>query len=382
MALDGFIFDLDGVLIDSNAAHLEAWSRALRRCDYRVEPDRIFVEIGKGGDKLVANVLGDEAERQRGDDLRAAQGEAFAQIALDRGLAVAPGARELIEALRKRGLHLALATSSGAEQVSVVEQASGVAWRQLMDEVVTASNVKETKPAPDLVSAAVKRLGFTPAQCAMIGDTPWDARAATHAGVVLLAVTRGGNQERVLRRHGARSVYRDPAALVEEIDRALQDASPGSAHLDRDLLEALMDAALDAARASLEGGESPIGCVVTDGAGVVLVTGQHTALRSKDKTAHVALETLRRAANRIVAGARDTLLISTVEPCAMCTAAAVEMGVDTIIYGLPAPDDSGACRLMPSENPQRRTPRILGGIRADENRALWKRHRSGTTLTS
>jgi HAD superfamily hydrolase (TIGR01509 family) len=375
MALDGFIFDLDGVLVDSNAAHVEAWLCALRRCHYRVEPDRIFVEMGKGGDKLVANVLGQEAEHRRGDELRAAQSEAFAKIALDRGLPVAPGARALIEALRLRGLRLALATSSGIQQVAVVERASGVAWRQLMDEVVTASDVKETKPAPDLVSAAVKRLGFTAAQCAMIGDTPWDARAAAHAGVVLLAVTRGGNEAKVLRRHGARSVYRDPADLLEGIDQALEDASPGSAHLDRDVVGALMEAALDAAREGLAQGESPIGCVVTDGAGAVLATGRDTALHSKDKTAHAALETLRRAANRIAAGARDTVLISTVEPCAMCTAAAMEMWVDTIVYGLPAPGDSGACRLMPSESPARRMPRIVGGIKVDQSRALWRQAR-------
>jgi HAD superfamily hydrolase (TIGR01509 family) len=372
MALDGFIFDLDGVLIDSNQAHLEAWSRALLRCDYRVEPDRIFVEIGKGGDQLVANVLGNEAERRRGDELRAAQGEAFAQLARERGLAVAPGARELIEALRGRGLRLVLATSSRAEQVEVVERASGVAWRKLMDEVVSASDVKATKPAPDLVSAAVDRLGFTPAQCAMIGDTPWDARAAAHAGVVLVAVTRGGNDEKVLRRQGARLVYRDPAEVVARLDQMLEEASPGSAQLDREAVDALMDAALEAAREGLRRGAAPIGCVVADGAGILLATGRETAVLAKDRTAHAPLETLRRAAGRIAPGARDTILVSTVEPCAMCTAAAMEMSVDTILYGLPAPGDSGTCRLAPSENPRRRMPRIVGGIKADESRALWR----------
>jgi HAD superfamily hydrolase (TIGR01509 family) len=373
MALDGFIFDLDGVLIDSNAAHLEAWSRALERYDYRVEPDRIFVEIGKGGDKLVANVLGDKAESRRGHDLRAAQGEAFAQIAEERGLPVAPGARELIEALRRRGLRLALATSSGSEQVAVVERASGVAWRQLMDQVVTASDVQETKPAPDLVRAAVDRLGLTAAQCAMIGDTPWDARSAAHAGVVLLAVTRGGNDPKVLRRHGARSVYRDPAQLLERLDQALEEASPGRAHLDRETVDRLMGAALEAAREGLAEGAAPIGCVVTDGAGVILATGHDAAGPIPDRTAHAALETLRRAAARVAAGARDTVLVSTVEPCAMCAAAAMEMSVDTILYALPAPGDSGTCRLAPSESPRHRMPRILGGIQADASRALWRR---------
>jgi HAD superfamily hydrolase (TIGR01509 family) len=229
VSVDGFIFDLDGVLVDSNPAHFEAWSRALRRHDYRLEAVRIFVEIGKGGDKLVTNLLGAEAEKRDGEALRTAQKEAFAQIAGQHGLVVAPGAQELIEALKRRHLRLALATSSGSEQVQVVEKASGIPWRALMDQVVTASDVEETKPAPDLVSTAVRKLSLTPAQCAMIGDTPWDAQAARRAGVVLVGVTRGGNREEVLRQAGASFVFRDPADFLERLDETLTAASPPAA---------------------------------------------------------------------------------------------------------------------------------------------------------
>jgi beta-phosphoglucomutase-like phosphatase (HAD superfamily) len=58
MALDALIFDIDGTLVDSNPAHVEAWGIAFESHGYRVARDRIEVEIGKGGDKLVPDVLG------------------------------------------------------------------------------------------------------------------------------------------------------------------------------------------------------------------------------------------------------------------------------------------------------------------------------------
>jgi beta-phosphoglucomutase-like phosphatase (HAD superfamily) len=53
MALSAIIFDVDGTLIDSNAAHVQAWDQALKQHHYQVSADRIAVEIGKGGDKLI-----------------------------------------------------------------------------------------------------------------------------------------------------------------------------------------------------------------------------------------------------------------------------------------------------------------------------------------
>src|SRR4051794_10618259 len=58
MSLDALIFDIDGTLVDSNPAHVEAWRRALESHGYRIAPDRIEIEIGKGGDKFVPDVLG------------------------------------------------------------------------------------------------------------------------------------------------------------------------------------------------------------------------------------------------------------------------------------------------------------------------------------
>lgn len=352
MALDGVIFDFDGVLVDSNDAHVKAWQQAFQRCGYNVEPDRIFVEVGKGGDRLVPDILGQRAEETRGDDLRAANKQALFQIWKSDGLRPYPGGEALLAALRSRGLRTALATSSGSDQIEKAEQASRVAWRKLFDQVVTASDVEATKPAPDLVVAAMHKLSMSPAQCAMIGDTPWDARAAAAAGVVPIGVTGGGNQPEELRAAGARVVYRDVAEIGAHLDAALRIASPGAAHLDGPALDRLLQVARNAA------GGKPAGCIVAGGdAEVIAAFGG--PCDGADPTLHPAIQALRAAGQKLGAPAAGAILAATHEPCPMCLGAAVEAAVDLVLFAEPAPPDHGTARLRPPSGTRWLLPRIV-----------------------
>jgi HAD superfamily hydrolase (TIGR01509 family) len=224
VTVGGFIFDFDGVLVDSNAVHVEAWRRALAACGFEVAPERIFVEIGKGGDKVIAALLGEEAEERCGDRARAVHAEEFTRRALEQGLRVIEGGPELIAELRRRGVATALATSSPLDQLEVAERASRVRWREKFDFLVTASDVEQTKPDPDLVQAALSKLRLPAARCLMIGDTPWDAHAAGRAGVSLIGVTSGGNRSETLLAAGARAVYRDAADVLAHLDAVLSGA--------------------------------------------------------------------------------------------------------------------------------------------------------------
>ena len=126
MALQGMIFDLDGTLVDSNAAHVEAWRLALARFGYRVGTDRIFSQIGKGGDNFVPDLLGHEVDRTDGDALREAQPREFEKIARAQGIRPFPRVGDLLAALRERGIKIALATSGGKPQLQLNEECSGL----------------------------------------------------------------------------------------------------------------------------------------------------------------------------------------------------------------------------------------------------------------
>ncbi|MEA2723112.1 MAG: hypothetical protein QOH59_883, partial [Gemmatimonadales bacterium] len=95
MTLRGMIFDIDGTLVDTNPAHVEAWGRAFKRLGYDVPRERIEIEIGKGGDLLVPSILGEEAEKHDGEALRKAQKEEFLEIARRERFRVFPCTPEL-----------------------------------------------------------------------------------------------------------------------------------------------------------------------------------------------------------------------------------------------------------------------------------------------
>jgi HAD superfamily hydrolase (TIGR01509 family) len=222
MSFIGMIFDIDGTLIDTNPAHVEAWHRAFERMGYDVSVQRIVVEIGKGGDKLVPSVLGEEVESREGEALRQAQKEEFLAIARSQPFRIFPGVPQIFEALRERGARTALATSSDRKHLEATLASAGLDLTRVADFTVTKSDAGESKPAPDIVVAAVEKLGLSPSDCAMVGDTVYDAEASEAAGVVFLGVLSGGTPEDELIQAGAVAVWRDVGHLLQQLDRALE----------------------------------------------------------------------------------------------------------------------------------------------------------------
>jgi HAD superfamily hydrolase (TIGR01509 family) len=222
MAVRGMIFDIDGTLVDTNPAHVTAWQHAFARFGYDVPVDRIEVEIGKGGDKLVPSVLGDEVERRLGEALRRAQKDEFAAIARSEHFRLFPGVPEIFHALHERGVRTALATSSDEKQIEATLASAGLDLTKLVDVVVTKNDAEESKPAPDIVVTAVEKLSVSTAQCAMVGDTIYDGQACRAAGIVFLGVLCGGTPEAELLEAGAVAVWRDVGHLLHDLDEALE----------------------------------------------------------------------------------------------------------------------------------------------------------------
>jgi HAD superfamily hydrolase (TIGR01549 family) len=211
------ILDIDGTLVDSNYQHTIAWYRAFRQHGLTLPVWRIHRHIGMGGDQLVASLCGDEVEEEQGDDIRAAEKTLYLEL-IDEVEPLA-GARDLIVALKDRGCRVVLASSAKPDEIE--HYLDLLDARGLADAWTSSGDVEATKPAPDLVEAALERVGGGPA--VMVGDSTWDCKAAERAGVQTLAVLTGGFSEQELSEAGAVAVYRS----IEELRQRLSETPLG-----------------------------------------------------------------------------------------------------------------------------------------------------------
>ena len=206
------ILDVDGTLVDTNYQHAIAWYRAFRDNGIVLSIWRIHRSIGMGGDQLVEALAGEQADREKGDDIRDAEKEHYSKLIGE----VEPleGSRELIEELKERGHAVVLASSAKEDEVD--HYLGLLDARELVDGWTTSSNVEATKPEPDLVQVAVEKAGG--GEAVMVGDSTYDCEAAKRAGLETVAVLTGGFSEDELSDAGAAVVFESIVALRDSLE--------------------------------------------------------------------------------------------------------------------------------------------------------------------
>jgi HAD superfamily hydrolase (TIGR01509 family) len=211
------ILDIDGTLVDTNYHHALAWFRAFRQHGFVLPLWRIHRHIGMGGDQLVAALAGEGFDREHGDEVRAAEKVLYMEL-IDE---VQPltGARELMEDLKGNGHAIVLASSAKRDELE--HYLTLLDARSLADDWTDSSDVEATKPAPDLVVAALEKLGADAKDAVMIGDSVWDARAAASADVRSIGVLTGGFSREELADAGASEVFESVEKLRASLDETI-----------------------------------------------------------------------------------------------------------------------------------------------------------------
>ncbi|MGV9762565.1 MULTISPECIES: HAD family hydrolase [Micromonospora] len=213
----GVLFDVDGTLIDTTYLHTVSWWEALRQAGHRVPMARIHRSVGMGSDKLLDHLLGAERDRDADGRLRDAHDALYAEY-WER-LAPLPGARELLRACAERGLRVVLATSAAEHEVTALRAALDA--DDVIDSVTSSADAQESKPAPDILVAALDQSGLTADRVVFVGDSVWDVAAAGKLDIPCIGLSCGGTGRAELAGAGAVAVYDDPAALL----RALPDSA-------------------------------------------------------------------------------------------------------------------------------------------------------------
>jgi HAD superfamily hydrolase (TIGR01509 family) len=212
----GVLFDVDGTLVDTTFLHAVCWAEALRQHGHHVTMADAHHAIGMGSDRLLDHLLGEDRDADNDEELNAAHKTLYKQYW--GRLVPLPGAADLLRACAQRGLAVVLASSASDEELDALRSALDA------DDAITlatsADDADTSKPASDILDAALERAGLAAADTVFVGDAVWDGAAASEAQLRFIGLTCGGTPEVDLRAAGAVEVWHDPAELVAELTRS------------------------------------------------------------------------------------------------------------------------------------------------------------------
>ncbi|MDT9686589.1 HAD family hydrolase [Streptomyces sp. TRM76323] len=208
------VFDVDGTLADTNHLHVTTWWEAFRQAGHQVPMHAVHRAVGLGAEDLVEHLL--DPGRDRGADASiSAAHKALYGTYSDR-LPAFPDAGRLLRTLAARGWTVVLATSAGGAELAALRRA--IDADDAVTAIAAADDTEEGKPAPDPVRHALELAGAPADRSVFVGDTVWDMKAGTRAGVTCVGLLCGGIPRADLTDAGAAALYADPADLLAHLD--------------------------------------------------------------------------------------------------------------------------------------------------------------------
>lgn len=211
------VFDVDGTLVDTNHLHVVAWWEAFRQAGHDVPMHAVHRAVGLPSTDLVAHLLGEDRDTDQDADISAGHKALYGQY-FDR-LPALPGAGDLLRRLHRDGWTVVLATSAGGAELGALRRA--IDADEAISATASADDVDQGKPAPEPVEHALELAGVPAERAVFVGDTVWDMRAGSRAGVRCLGVLCGGIPRADLEESGADAIYADPAHLLSALDDGL-----------------------------------------------------------------------------------------------------------------------------------------------------------------
>jgi HAD superfamily hydrolase (TIGR01509 family) len=180
----GVVFDLDGVIVDSHPLHKQAWRAFLGSLGKKVsEADLDFILEGRRRRDILIHFLGDISETEI-QEYGTKKDEYFRQASSE--LEAVPGTVEFIGKVRRKGLHIAVATSASRHRAQWTLEQLKIA--DFFEVVVTGDEVAQSKPHPAIYQLAAQRLSISPEYLFAVEDSVCGIRSAKSAGLRCLGI--------------------------------------------------------------------------------------------------------------------------------------------------------------------------------------------------
>jgi HAD superfamily hydrolase (TIGR01549 family) len=206
----GYIFDVEGTLVDTVPQNLRSLQEALKQAGFEVPYETLQPYSGLDGNQTL-EIIGPDLEGAQRQEILQAHARIF-EIKYLPSVKAFDGVREVFEALAERGGKIALATECKGPELK--HYLSLLHIDDFIAATACGDDVEHGKPDPRIVGMALRKLDLSGSQAVMIGDTPYDAEAAAGAGAAAAGVLTGGFSIDALRGAGC-------FAVADEISRLL-----------------------------------------------------------------------------------------------------------------------------------------------------------------
>lgn len=185
--VNALIWDLDGVLVDSEHYHYRAWRETMRLLHYDemslVDFRRTF---GMRNVDLLRGVLGLPLSEAQANDLADMKEARYRELVRSEGMQLLPGVQTWLAAAHLAGWLQAVASSAPRANVETVVDA--VKIRHFFGALICAEDVRHGKPDPEVYLTAARKLGVTPTRCIVIEDAPSGTQGARAGGMASIGV--------------------------------------------------------------------------------------------------------------------------------------------------------------------------------------------------
>ncbi|MDY6972582.1 MAG: HAD family phosphatase [Thermodesulfobacteriota bacterium] len=215
----GVIFDIDGTLLDSLSLYSSVMNRVLEGVDVSPLPkDALFKHLGIG--MSLKNILRKTIFEDRGahfiDEVAKEILDRFIEV--DMEIQLFPGVRQVFDFVRSAEIKIGLATGRTSSSAHEWKRLKEKGLDRFVDTIVTAAEVQNRKPAPDVIVECAKNMDIPAKKCVVIGDSVSDILAARAAGAIPVGVCTGVTDKDTLNAQRPEAILEELADLIGLFD--------------------------------------------------------------------------------------------------------------------------------------------------------------------
>lgn len=177
----GIIFDMDGVIFDTEKVYLDIWTKVFEKYGYKMTKELYVTVMGTGRKNVIKTFVENFGDDLPINEMYLEKDNELFNIIENEGIPLKDGVFELFSVLKEKGYKIALGTSAKRERVE--KQIKNIKLKESFDAIVCGDDVEKGKPNPDIFLKAAKEIGVTPEECFVVEDSPAGIKAAFNGGM-------------------------------------------------------------------------------------------------------------------------------------------------------------------------------------------------------